>query len=274
MELKNIKVEKIEFDENQPRRDIAKVGELAESIMKEGLIQPLEVLDLGNGKYRLIDGERRLRALKLIKKDEVQCIVKKKVKNAFVRQVIGDFQKEKLNLVEQSNAITKLEQEGFDRNQIMHLLGIKNTKYSTLKKIQGLNDNTKDLIIAGKITANIIHNLTKHELIPSKEDDIIKEIVKNKNTSQYHIDKAVLENQSIRYLINRYLSDSYIFERKTVEINTRLRDNDKLMDIEIKNALKSNDSNLKREIQTLKNRLDVIINLMEERAEQIKMEAV
>jgi len=273
LEVRKIRIEDIEFDENQPRKDIAKIGELAESILKEGLIQPLEVQDLGNGRYRLIDGERRLRALKLIKKEEVECIVKRRVKNAFVRQVIGDFQKEKLNLVEQSNAIVKLEEEGYDRRQIMHLLGIKNTKYATLKKIQGLNDNTKELIIAGKITANVIHNLTKHELASSKEDEIMQDIVRNRRTSQYQIDKTVLERQNIRYVINRYLSDSYVFEKKTEEVNVRLRDDDKVIDMETRNALKSNDGNLRRELETLRNRIDAVLDLMKKRAEQITAEA-
>ena len=44
------------------RKEYGNVGELVHSIKKEGLIQPLAVVDMGDGKYRLLAGGRRLRA--------------------------------------------------------------------------------------------------------------------------------------------------------------------------------------------------------------------
>ena len=43
MDIQEIDIPKIEFDKEQPRKDIVRTGELASSIRKEGLINPIEV---------------------------------------------------------------------------------------------------------------------------------------------------------------------------------------------------------------------------------------
>ena len=62
-----IDIDKIETNPFQPRTDFDEnaLGELAESIKKQGVIQPVTVRKMGYEKYQLISGERRLRASKL-----------------------------------------------------------------------------------------------------------------------------------------------------------------------------------------------------------------
>lgn len=62
-----IDIDKIETNPFQPRTDFDEnaLGELAESIKKQGVIQPVTVRKMGYDKYQLISGERRLRASKL-----------------------------------------------------------------------------------------------------------------------------------------------------------------------------------------------------------------
>ena len=62
-----IPIEKISRDENQPRKefDKEKIEELAQSIMKNGLIQPLILSKNDNDNYTLVAGERRWRAAQL-----------------------------------------------------------------------------------------------------------------------------------------------------------------------------------------------------------------
>ena len=62
-----IPIEKIFRDETQPRKefDKEKIGELAQSIKKNGLIQPLIVTKRGSDNYVLVAGERRWRAAQL-----------------------------------------------------------------------------------------------------------------------------------------------------------------------------------------------------------------
>jgi ParB/RepB/Spo0J family partition protein len=58
-----------------PRSKFEDIKALAESIKRTGLLQPLTIAKNGNG-YRLLDGERRLRAVKLLKWDSVDVFVK------------------------------------------------------------------------------------------------------------------------------------------------------------------------------------------------------
>src|SRR5712671_6621023 len=62
-----ISIDDIEPNPKQPRRDFDQnsLQELANSIKLHDIIQPVTVSKLANGKYRLVAGERRLRAAKL-----------------------------------------------------------------------------------------------------------------------------------------------------------------------------------------------------------------
>ena len=62
---------------NQPRSrfDFDELEGLAQSIRANGILQPLIVRELENGKYELVAGERRLRAARLIGMTKVPCII-------------------------------------------------------------------------------------------------------------------------------------------------------------------------------------------------------
>ncbi len=76
--IANIIIEKIEANPFQPRDqfDDELISELAASIKKQGIIQPITVRKLGYDKYQLISGERRLRAAKLAGLAEVPCYIR------------------------------------------------------------------------------------------------------------------------------------------------------------------------------------------------------
>lgn len=82
------------FDENS-------LHELAESIKKQGLIQPISVRKIKSGSYELISGERRLQATKLagIKKI-VAHVLEVKDQQAMEMSLIENIQREDLNAIE------------------------------------------------------------------------------------------------------------------------------------------------------------------------------
>jgi ParB/RepB/Spo0J family partition protein len=65
MEVVRIPLKQIQTDSEQPRKTFEDVGELASSILKEGLLEPLKVMRLTPRRFILIDGERRFRALEM-----------------------------------------------------------------------------------------------------------------------------------------------------------------------------------------------------------------
>lgn len=104
----------IEANSQQPRKtfDDAALNELAASIKEHGVIQPIIVTPLNNGKYRLVAGERRLRASVVAKESTIPAVVRS-LKNLESLEVamIENVQRVDLNPVEQALAIERLHHE-------------------------------------------------------------------------------------------------------------------------------------------------------------------
>lgn len=76
--IEKIELDKIQANPNQPRRhfDEKALKELSESIKQHGIIQPLVVTPIKDGKYTIIAGERRWRASHLAKLITVPVIIR------------------------------------------------------------------------------------------------------------------------------------------------------------------------------------------------------
>jgi len=90
MKIEEIKIDSIFPDTKQPRAEFKNIDLLSKSIKKEGLISPIEVTEV-EGKYKIIDGERRFRALILLKWKLIPCIIKNNTKDIYIRQLATDF---------------------------------------------------------------------------------------------------------------------------------------------------------------------------------------
>lgn len=96
---------------NQPRRrfDYDELEGLAQSIRANGILQPLLVRTLENGKYELIAGERRLRAARLIGLTKVPCIINDiSESDSAVFAVIENLQRQNLDYFEEAEALALL----------------------------------------------------------------------------------------------------------------------------------------------------------------------
>jgi len=95
----------IEPKKNQPRKDFNKesLSELADSIAKHGIIQPIVVRNLPNGYYQIIAGERRWRAAKMIGLDEVPVVIRNVDELAAAEMtMVENLQREDLNPIEEA----------------------------------------------------------------------------------------------------------------------------------------------------------------------------
>ena len=99
----NIRIESIEANPYQPRTrfDEDSLSELAQSIKTYGLIQPVTVRPVGNGKYQLISGERRFRAAQMAGLTEIPAFVRT-VDDALSIQMalVENIQRADLNAIE------------------------------------------------------------------------------------------------------------------------------------------------------------------------------
>lgn len=106
-----IPLAKIAPNPSQPRRffEPDAIAALADSIRRYGIIQPLTVRPLADGKYELIAGERRLRAASLLGMTDVPCVLlEASEEESAALAIIENLQRENLNMFEQASAISSL----------------------------------------------------------------------------------------------------------------------------------------------------------------------
>ena len=111
---KDISVDSIDANPFQPRTsfDEQSLEELASSIKKIGIIQPLTVREAGDGRYQLIAGERRLRAARLAGLTHVPAYVRTADDQAMLElALVENIQREDLDAIEVAISFQRLTEE-------------------------------------------------------------------------------------------------------------------------------------------------------------------
>lgn len=153
--VKNIKVIEIEPNKEQPRRIFKEeaLEELAESIKKYGLIQPIVVTKKGDY-YEIIAGERRWRAAKKAGLQEIPAIIREddEQKNKEIA-LIENIQREDLNPIEKAMGIKKL-MEDYDLTQqnVADILGKARSSIANSVRLLNLDERVIKLALEGKLT--------------------------------------------------------------------------------------------------------------------------
>lgn len=140
----------------QPRGEMEETPllELAESIKKQGILQPLLVRELPiTGQYEIIAGERRWRASQLAGLTEVPVIVKQvDDETAMAMALVENLQREDLNAMDQSRAMERLTREfGLTHQQVADLLCKSRTAVSNYLRLMTLSSAVKKLLEHGDL---------------------------------------------------------------------------------------------------------------------------
>lgn len=166
MKIQKIDYSEIKVDENQIRKEFPDQDLLVKSIIKQGLIEPLKVIK-EKGIYRLIDGERRYRALKIIIESPmsdygslIDCIILSKPKNTTITQLTTDIHKNKISPFEEAEAYKKLiEEDSLSLSEICQLLGIDKQRVRGRLKLLAFDERTKGLIKDKKLSVSVAESL-------------------------------------------------------------------------------------------------------------------
>jgi ParB family chromosome partitioning protein len=142
---------------DQPRKsfDAESIAELAGSIKRHGVIQPLVVEADGAGAYRIVAGERRWRAAKVAGLAEVPVIVKeygreKRLEVALVENV----QREDLNPIDEAEAYRQLmEATGLTQDQVAERVGKSRSTVANALRLLGLPSDAMEALRSGVISA-------------------------------------------------------------------------------------------------------------------------
>jgi ParB family chromosome partitioning protein len=154
--IEKIPVAKLQPSPFQPRKhfDEAALAELAESIKRHGIVQPLVVTPGAKDGYTLIAGERRWRAAKLAKLDTVPALVRtSKELEQMELALIENVQRVDLSPLEQAVSIERLhEQFSLSYDEIATRLGKANSTVNNTVRLLRLPSDARDALAAGKIS--------------------------------------------------------------------------------------------------------------------------
>jgi ParB family chromosome partitioning protein len=157
--VRTIPLNKIKPNRFQPRNKFneIKLRELAVSIKKHGLVQPILVASsIVPGEYEIIAGERRYRASKLAGNKDIKAIVKQSSndKQRLDLALIENIQREDLDPIEEAKAFKKLIEEfAHTHEQIAEVVGKERSVISNTLRLLSLPEDVQILITEGKITS-------------------------------------------------------------------------------------------------------------------------
>ena len=140
----------------QPRRHFNDdaLSELASSIEKHGLMQPIVVRQIALGRYEIIAGERRFRASKLAGMREVPVIIRTvDDAEALELALIENIQRADLNPLEEAAGYQRLMDEfGYTQEKLAPIVGKSRSHIANLLRLQRLPESVKARIDSGHLT--------------------------------------------------------------------------------------------------------------------------
>jgi len=148
-------VDSLQPGKYQPRGDIDEAGlvELAASIKKQGLLQPLVVREISPGCYEIIAGERRWRACRLANITEVPVLLRQvDDETAMAMALVENLQREDLNAMDQARAMHRLTTEfALTHQQIAELLCKSRTAVSNYLRLLNLSSDVRRMLEHGDL---------------------------------------------------------------------------------------------------------------------------
>ncbi len=139
----------------QPRKNMvdASLQELSESIKEQGIMQPLLVRAIANGKYEIIAGERRFRAAGLAGLKEVPVLIKQADDQATAAMaLIENMQREDLNALEEANGLARLIEEfGYTHEKAAQAVGKSRSAVTNLLRLIQLAKPVQAMLLKGEI---------------------------------------------------------------------------------------------------------------------------
>ena len=177
-----ISIEKIIRDPDQPRKQFNedKIKELAISIKKHGLIQPIILRKYSDDEYRIVAGERRWRASQIAGLNIMPSIILPSDLDKNEVSLIENIQREDLTIVEEANAyINLIEKNQYSHEQLASIVGKSRSHITNILRILSLDTFFLDLLEKDIITlghAKILGGKNENSLA----SDVINKMIQKK----------------------------------------------------------------------------------------------
>lgn len=154
-ELRQLGVDLIQRGKYQPRQDMHPdaLEDLAASIRSQGLVQPIVVRPIGEGRYELIAGERRWRESQIAGLHSIPALIRDVPDEAALAMaLIENIQREALNPIEEATALQRLVEEfEMTHARAAEAVGRSRAAVTNLLRLLALHDEVKRLLSHGDI---------------------------------------------------------------------------------------------------------------------------
>ena len=204
-----IPIEKIFRDETQPRKqfDKEKIEELAQSIRKNGLIQPLIVTKKDKDNFVLVAGERRWRAAQNAELKILPALILPEDLDKDEISLIENIQREDLKVTEEAKAYQRLiEKNGYTHEILSNIVGKSRSHITNLLRILDLDSFFFELLNNGKISMgharaligkkpNDLDEYTLKQIASGKIS--VRDLEKNKSKTNVHDPNLMQEERSL-----------------------------------------------------------------------------
>ncbi len=202
---------------NQPRKrfDYDELEGLAQSIRANGILQPLIVRELENGKYELVAGERRLRAARLVGMTKVPCVISDiSETDSAVFAVLENLQRQDLDYFEEAEALATLVSDyHMGQEELCRKLGKAQSTISNKLRLLRLNEEMRYKITKAGLSERHARALLalNDEVLRARALSIIIDRHLNVSESEALIEQMLRKNEMPKKQMLRGFKDIRIF---------------------------------------------------------------
>ena len=174
-----IKLALIDRNPNQPRQELGDIRSLAKTIKANGLIEPIVVRKLPNKRYELIDGERRVEAMRLNGSKTIEAMVHTNVSDAdsAVLAIIANFEREQMTVKDTFNAIVKLLSHKLTETKIATALGRPVSFVRKVKAVVMSEFPIMDKIESGRLNLEVAMSISTMDMSPQDKEALYRRAI-------------------------------------------------------------------------------------------------
>lgn len=180
-----IAVDTVDVNPKQPRRDFDEqsLNELAASIKLHDIIQPITVSKMADGRYRLIAGERRLRASKIAGIKDIPAYVRKANDSELLElALLENLQRENLNAIEIGISYKRLMEElTYTQEQVAERMGKDRTTVTNYIRLLKLPPDIQLAVRNGNLSMGHARALINVDTVDKQL--YVYQLIKQKNLS-------------------------------------------------------------------------------------------
>lgn len=219
--LVSIEIEQMDPGLYQPRKvfDNEALYELADSIKKNGLIQPIVVVR-NKDRFAIIAGERRWRAAKIAGLQQIPAIIKNlQTQSMLEYALIENIQRENLNIIEEAEGYLRLMGEfGYTQEELSNVVNKSRSHVANILRLNTLPNSIKQKLLDGTLSMGHGRALIGHPNAEEIADMIVnkglnvrqtEELVRNWDQSLTNSQDIVFRNVNDTEEIINMLSEKF-----------------------------------------------------------------